>query len=273
MHDKPVLVTTKGAMAEQVRVKELGYVSHFLDAVWDNLGRSTVLAVGVAGASGYMAGGFSPQLLPVALLASLLPALAGGVARTIDAAERARIHDTPRVQQFIRDVEAKAEGAVASQRGSVWIVRRPGTPGAYVLNDREYARFRRRVVEEGLALDEVTLRRGEASVARTAGGRLDPAGRDLPAMVSMDAGTGRISWTKWLLKGMPANREEVAKASTAPAYRASRFLSGGSGHDDAPPRREAPAHVRRPAYSASRFLSGGSGHDDADAPASPAFGR
>lgn len=257
---------TAADLASRIQQKELGYFSHFLDAVWDNLGKSTIFAVGIAAGSGYLNDGITPLVFAGAALSGVLPGAAKGLLRMLDASDDARAHDSPRVQQFIRDVQAKAAGAVASQRGSVWLVREPGQAGVAVMNGREYDRYKRDAASKGMELDEIILRRGEATLTRYSGGKIDAGTRLLPAAIRVDLDSGRPSWAGWFLGGRQETRATVVRAAaTRSGYSASRFLSGGTGVSQA----KAPD---TPAYSASRFLSGGSGHN-ADEVAAPAFGR
>lgn len=254
---------------EEIRLKETGLVSRFLDGVWNNIGKHAAIAIGITGAAGYINGGFEPWMVPVGLLAGLVPAAAEGLSRWIDDGDGAAMHDLPAVQRFIAKVEETARGPVAAKRGSVWILKELGADGVEVLTDGEYARYKKDVQTRGGTLDEVLVRRGSVSVSRTTAGRLDPGGRNLPAVEGLDLRTGLPSLAGWFLKGAKAEPAAVAAAVGIPptTYRASRFLSGGTGFDD------SPAKAPMPRYSASRFLrTGESGFNDPEE-AAPAFGR
>ncbi len=265
------------ATKDEIRRKELGFVSHFLDGVYDNLGKNAVIAVGVAAAAGYLNDGFSPWMVPTAILAGLVPAAVQGLSRLLDAGDSATMHDNPAVQRFIRKVEETARGPVAAQRGSVWIVSEPGVQGVKVMSEREYARFKKDIQVRGGPLDEVLVRAGSVSVNRTVAGRLDPGGRNLPAVEGFDTRTGVPSKAGWYLLGGRAEPAAVAAASALGGpraeYAASRFLAGGTGYQDDVPAVSSVAPPPQPRYSAMRFLSTGeSGHNEPEEPVA-AFSR
>lgn len=245
----------------EIKRKELGFVSRFLDAVWANLGNTGAMAVGIAGGWGILEGGVSPFMIPTALLAGVVPTAATALGRGFDDAWKARVHDGPRCQELIAEVRSRAAGIVAAQRGSVWIVFGTGTRKPRVMGDVEYAAFRKGWFARGLALDEVTIERKRITAARYVAGRLDAGGRALPVRETFDTREGRSVWTDWFGDRGRAPKEVEAFKRNHPFYRATRYLAGGAGTPDANGPETVAPRMRRH-YRASRFLSGGSGHED-----------
>ncbi|MFG1477550.1 hypothetical protein V5F53_02665 [Xanthobacter sp. V4C-4] len=157
-------------MAEISR-KEVGPVHHFLDAVWRYLPASATGAVGVSVVAAVAIQG---QAMLYALAGSLLVSQATtgalGLKRWRTGERHKRIYDSPRCQAYLRRLEARTQGVVASQRGTVWVVTDPGRTDAasrvQIMGQREYDRYRAQELAAGRPIDEVRVhpRRGCSTI-------------------------------------------------------------------------------------------------------------
>lgn len=187
----------------EIERKELGPLYHFLDGVWRHL---PVTAAGAVGAAVIAAAAVSGQILLYTMAGSMLTLQVAAGARGLHqwhmAERRKRLYDGRRCQTYLRGLEARACGAVASQRGTVWIVTDYAdddpTYRVRILSEAEYSSFRAQEIASGRSLDEVRVSpRREAPSIRHATTR---RGRELTARdidMSQDMSTsGRID--RWL---------------------------------------------------------------------------
>ncbi len=157
-------------MAEISR-KESGPLHHFLDAVWRLL---PATAAGAVGVSVLVAVVLNGQLLLYALTSGLLTMQvasgAYGLHQWRMSERRKRLYDSARCQTYLRSLEARTRGIVASQRGTVWVVtdlnHHEATSRVRVMADPEYGRFRAQEIAAGRPIDEVRVhpRRGDSTL-------------------------------------------------------------------------------------------------------------
>jgi len=129
------------------------------------------------------------------------------------------LFDSPEAQQILRRMEAVASeaiaaghGAMAARRGAVWLVRSPGKDLPEVMNDREYAAFKKEAAGLGTHLDEVKIDGDKVSVSRFVGGKLDAGGRDLPSVEQYTLSAETVeaaSKVAWFSGGKRSSQEEV----------------------------------------------------------------
>ncbi|WP_454916108.1 hypothetical protein [Xanthobacter sediminis] len=149
---------------DEIHKKELGPFSHFLDGIWRNFSVAAAGTLVIAGAWAAVMGEFAVYMLPISILVTQLASGAYGLREWRRAERWKRIYDTPRCQDYLRSVEDRARGVVASQRGTVWVVMDPDSldkvSQVRILSDREYQRFRAQGMASGRPMDEVRIREG-----------------------------------------------------------------------------------------------------------------
>lgn len=236
-------------MLAEIERKELGIVSHLLDGVWDEAPKTAVIAIGIAATWSHLAGGFAAYMVPTAAILAQAKAGLRGLVSWLDAKDNARVYDSPAFQAALGDIEAKARGVVASQRGTVWIVSESDIDPPKVMSDREYANFRRSLASEDTQLVEVKIKNTSVQVSRLIRGKLDSGRPDLPAIETYDISSGRRNIAEWFSGGRKSPKP------AEPHYPATRILAEGFRDiGRMPPSREEAAPA--PAFSPSRFLRG-----------------
>jgi hypothetical protein len=148
-------------MAE-IGLKEVGPLHHFLDEVWRHL---PFTAAGAVSVSVLVAVALNGQLLLYTLMSSMLTmqVLAGtyGLHLWRMAERRKRLYDSVRCQNYLRNLEARAQGVVASERGTVWVITDPAQhdPASRVriMAAPEYKQFKADEITAGRSLDEVRV--------------------------------------------------------------------------------------------------------------------
>ncbi|MFG1478843.1 hypothetical protein V5F53_09260 [Xanthobacter sp. V4C-4] len=154
---------------DEIRRKELGPFSHFLDGIWRNV---IIVATGTLVISAVWVlvwGEFALYMIPASILLMQVASGIHGLRDWRRAERRKRLYDTPHCQAFLRSVEARARGVIASQRGTVWVVMDPDSldhvSRVRVLSDREYQQYRQQGIASGQPLDEVRI--GRRSLGHT----------------------------------------------------------------------------------------------------------
>jgi len=189
---------------DEIRKKELGPFSHFLDGIWRNFSAAAAGTLAIAGVWALAMGEFAVYMLPVSVLVTQLASGIHGLRDWRRAERRKRVYDSQTCQTYLRSVEERARGVVASQRGTVWVVMDPDSldkvSQVRILSDREYQRFRAQVLTSGRTMDEVRIREaGVVGVTQVHEGR-----EHFPRSVDLATGratvrmpSGRIErWTK-----------------------------------------------------------------------------
>lgn len=190
-------------LMDEIRKKELGPFSHFLDGIWRNFSFAAAGALGIAGLWALVQGEFAVYMLPVSVLATQLASGVHGLRDWRRVLRQKRIYDSPRCQDYLRSVEERAHGVVASQRGTVWIVMDPesvdNVSQIRVMSDREYQQFRAQGIAAGRSLDEVRIKQTSLGLTQVREGR-EHAPRDVDLATgrfTLGVGSGRIErWTK-----------------------------------------------------------------------------
>lgn len=156
-------------LMDEIRRKELGPFSHFLDGIWRNVTMVAGGAMAITTVCVAFWGELALYIVPAGILAMQV---AGGVHGLRDwrrAERRKQVYDSPHCQAYLRAIEARARGVIASQRGTVWVVMDPDSldhvSRVRVLSDREYKRYREQGIASGQQLDEVRI--GRRSLGHT----------------------------------------------------------------------------------------------------------
>lgn len=202
-------------LMDEIRKKELGPFSHFLDGIWRNFSFAAAGSLAIAGGWALVQGEFAAYMLPVSVLATQVASGVQGLREWRRAQQQKRVYDSARCQEYLRGVENRAHGVVASQRGTVWIVMDPedtdDVSPVRILSDREYQQFRLQGIAAGRSLDEVRIRRTTLGITQVREGR-EHAPRDVDlttGRMASHGASGRIErWTKEgedYARGMPRN--------------------------------------------------------------------
>lgn len=163
----------QGPLLAEIERKEGGPFHHFLDGVWRLLPLTAGCAVGVSLLAALFLGGqLLLSIFTTSMLTLQVAAGARGVQKWRQGERCKRLYDSPRYQEYLRTVEARARGLVASQRGTVWVVADPSQAAglARVMTDSEYERFKAAEIAAGRSLDEVRvrIRRGASTIQHAA---------------------------------------------------------------------------------------------------------
>lgn len=149
---------------DEIRKKELGLFSHFLDGIWRNFSIAAAATLVIAGVWAGLMGQFAVYMLPLSVLTTQLASGVYGLRDWRRSERRKRIYDSARCQDYLRSVESRARGVVASQRGTVWVVMDPDSLDKVsqirIMSDREYQKFRAQGMAAGRPMDEVRIRDG-----------------------------------------------------------------------------------------------------------------
>lgn len=190
-------------LMDEIQKKELGPFSHFLDGIWRHFSASAASTLAIAGLWALIEGGFAVYMMPVSVLVTQMASGLYGLRAWRDAERRKRIYDSNSCQDYLRALEQRARGVVASQRGSVWIVMDPDSldnvSQIRVMSDREYQLFRAQGIASGRPLDEVRIRQGSLGLTQVRDGREHaPQEVDiLTGRIKMRPSSGRIErWSK-----------------------------------------------------------------------------
>lgn len=224
-------------LMDEIRKKELGPFSHFLDGIWRNFSAAAAGSLLIAGAWVAIQGEFAIYMLPATVLMTQFASGVQGLREWRRTERQKRLYDSPRCQEYLRTLEDRARGVVASQRGSVWVVMDPDSldrvSQVRILSDREYQLFRAQGIAAGRTMDEVRIRNTVLGHTQVHEGR-EHAPRNVEiGRTPMRGPTGRIErWTKEgeeYARGFQRNAQgrtngntmaDVGKAVGSPSVRA-----------------------------------------------------
>ncbi len=190
-------------LMDEIHQKELGPFSHFLDGIWRHFSAAAAGSLAIAGAWVVVQGEFAIYMLPASVLVTQFASGVYGLREWRRTERLKRLYDSPRCQDYLRSMEQRARGVVASQRGTVWVVMDPDSldnvSQVRILSDREYQLFRAQGIAAGRSMDEVRIRNGSLGLTQVREGR-----EHYPRSVDIDlerapvrGPTGRIErWTK-----------------------------------------------------------------------------
>jgi len=197
-------------LQEMVEAKRMGFGKAIVTAMGAGFGIPGFVALGMSKAGiglglggtklGFASAG-AGKLVKLGALAKVMGAgtfIMGGAALvgaaiaavgTVAFAEEARqgkrleyVFDAPETKRIRDELEARAEGLFAAQRGTVWFVIGPGDAEPMVFDEDGYKKFKK-TLAEGSHLDEFRIDGEKIQVMRYVGGKLDAGDRDVPAAV------------------------------------------------------------------------------------------